>query len=48
LLGLSDPAPVMSSERTTYLDTGEVIEFAQGTVCGEWYRLKFELDPYKG
>ncbi len=48
LLGLSDPAPVLSAERTTYLDTGEVIEFSQGTFCGEWYRLKFGLDPYKG
>ena len=48
LLGLSDPAPVLSAERTTYLDTGEVIEFSQGTFCGDWYRLKFELDPYKG
>jgi GntR family transcriptional regulator len=48
LLGLSDPAPVLSTERTTYLDTGEVIEFSQGTFCGEWYRLKFGLDPYKG
>jgi GntR family transcriptional regulator len=47
LLGLSDPAPVLSTERTTYLDTGEVIEFSQGTFCGEWYRLKFGLDPYK-
>ena len=48
LLALSDPAPVMSTERTTYLDTGEVIEFALGTFCGDWYRLKFRLDPNKG
>ncbi len=48
LLGLVDPAPVMSTERTTYLDTGEVIEFSLGTFCGDWYRLKFELDPTKG
>jgi GntR family transcriptional regulator len=48
LLGLSDPAPVLSTERTTYLDTGEAIEFSQGTFCGEWYRLKFGLDPAKG
>jgi GntR family transcriptional regulator len=48
LLGLSDPAPVLSTERTTYLDTGEVIEFSHGIFCGEWYRLKFGLDPYKG
>ncbi len=48
LLGLSDPAPVLSTERTTYLVTDEVIEFSHGTFCGEWYRLKFGLDPYKG
>jgi GntR family transcriptional regulator len=48
LLGLADPAPVMSTERTTYLDTGEVIEFALGTFCGDWYGLRFELDPTKG
>lgn len=48
LLGLSAPAPVLQVERTTYLDTGEVIEFAQGVYCGEWYKLHFELDPYKG
>jgi len=48
LLGLSDPAPVLSTERTTYLDSGEVVEFAQGTFCGDWYRLKFGLDPNKG
>jgi len=48
LLGLSDPAPVLSTERTTYLNTGELIEFSQGTFCGEWYKLKFGLDPYQG
>nr|MBC7244031.1 GntR family transcriptional regulator [Chloroflexota bacterium] len=46
LLGLSAPAPVLHAERTTYLDTGEVIEFSQVFYCGEWYRLHFELDPY--
>lgn len=48
LLNLVDPAPVLSTERTTYLESGEVIEFAQATFCGDWYRLKFALDPYKG
>ena len=47
LLNLDDPAPVLSTERTTYLDNGEVIEFAQATFCGDWYKLKFALDPYK-
>jgi len=47
LLGLSGPAPVLSTERTTYLDTGEVIEFAQGTFCGDWYKLRFGVDLYK-
>jgi len=48
MLGLADPAPVMNTERITYLETGEVIEFARSTFCGDWYRLKFELDPNKG
>lgn len=47
LLGLSAPAPVLHAERTTYLDTGEVIEFSQAVYCGEWYGLHFELDPRK-
>jgi GntR family transcriptional regulator len=45
LLNLPDPSPVLGVERTTYLDTGEVVEFAHGVYCGEWYRLQFELDP---
>ncbi|MGB9880540.1 MAG: GntR family transcriptional regulator [Anaerolineae bacterium] len=47
LLGLSAPAPVLYAERTTYLNTGEVIEFSQAVYCGEWYKLHFELDPRK-
>lgn len=46
LLGLSDPAPVLNMERTTYLDSGEIIEFSQSTYCGEWYKLHFELSPH--
>jgi GntR family transcriptional regulator len=48
LLNLPEPAPVLSTERTTYLGGGEVIEYSQGVFCGEWYRLRFGLDPYKG
>jgi len=45
LLKLTYPAAVLRAERTTYLDTGEVIEFAQAIYCGEWYKLSLELEP---
>ena len=45
LLNLSYPAAVLRTERTTFLDTGEVIEFAIATYCGEWYRLSMLLEP---
>ncbi|MBC8449319.1 MAG: UTRA domain-containing protein [Chloroflexi bacterium] len=35
LLNLSYPAAVLRTERTTFLDTGEVIELAIATYCGE-------------
>lgn len=44
LLNLTYPAAVLRAERTTFLDTGEVIEFALGTYCGEWYRLGMLLE----
>lgn len=44
LLNLADPAAVLRTERTTFLDTGEVVEFALATYCGEWYRLGVRLD----
>jgi GntR family transcriptional regulator len=44
LLGLSYPAAVLRAERKTFLDTGEVIEFARATYCGEWYRLNMSLE----
>jgi GntR family transcriptional regulator len=47
LLRLSDPAPVLNAERTTYLETGAVVEVSRSTYCGEWYTLYFELDPHK-
>jgi GntR family transcriptional regulator len=43
LLDLSYPAAVLRAERTTYLDTGEVAEYALATYCGEWYRLSIHL-----
>ncbi len=44
LLNLSHPAAVLRTERTTFLDTGEVIEFSFAAYCGEWYRLSMLLE----
>ena len=44
LLNLSYPAAVLRAERTTFLDTGAVIEFGFSTYCGEWYRLSMVLE----
>ncbi|MBN1178509.1 MAG: GntR family transcriptional regulator [Anaerolineae bacterium] len=44
LLNLSYPAPVLRSERTTFLDSGEIVEFARASYCGEWYRLSIRLE----
>jgi len=44
LLNLTYPAAVLRAERTTFLDTGEVIEFSLATYCGEWYRLSMSLE----
>ena len=44
LLNLAYPAAVLRSERTTFLDTGEVIEFSLATFCGEWYRMSILLE----
>lgn len=43
LLNLDYPAAVLRAERTTLLDTGEVIEFSLASYCGEWYRLGMTL-----
>lgn len=44
LLHLSSPAAVLRTERSTYLDAGDIVEFAKATYCGEWYRLHISLD----
>jgi GntR family transcriptional regulator len=44
LLNLAYPAAVLRAERTTFLDTGGVIEFSLATYCGEWYRLSMRLE----
>ena len=44
LLNLTYPAAVLRTERTTFLDTGEVMEFALASYCGEWYRLGIHLE----
>lgn len=43
LLHLAHPAPVLSAERTTFLEDGQVIEYSRATYCGDWYRLRMEL-----
>ncbi len=43
-LSLVYPAAVLRSERTTYTDAGEVVEFSQATYCGESYRMIVDLD----
>ena len=47
LLNLTYPAAVLRTERTTLLDTGEVIDFALATYCGEWYRLGISLEEQR-
>jgi GntR family transcriptional regulator len=47
LLCLTDPAAVLRTERTTFLDTGDVIEFALASYCGEWYRLGMHLEEQR-
>jgi len=44
MLNLVYPAAVLRAERTTFLDTGEVIEFSLATYCGEWYRMSMLLE----
>jgi len=44
LLKIEPPAAVLRSERTTYLDSGDVIEYSQATYCGESYRLNIQLN----
>lgn len=45
LLSLPDPSALLGGERTTFLDNGEVIEYSSGVYCGDWYTLRFGLDP---
>jgi GntR family transcriptional regulator len=44
LLNLAYPAAVLRAERTTFLDTGEVIGFSLTSYCGEWYRMSILLE----
>ena len=44
LLHLTYPASVLRTERLTFLSSGEVIEFASATYCGEWYRLSMSME----
>jgi len=44
LLHLTYPAAVLRAERTTFLASGEIIEYALATYCGEWYRLSLTVE----
>lgn len=44
LLSLLNPSSVMRETRTTFLESGEVIEYSTGTYCGEHYHLLIKLD----
>lgn len=46
LLDLTSPAAVLRTERVTRLDTEEVIEYAEATYCGDWYRLRTHIDKH--
>jgi GntR family transcriptional regulator len=44
MLNLTYPSAVLHSERTTYNEKNEVIEFSDATYCGENYRMVVNLD----
>jgi GntR family transcriptional regulator len=44
LLALPEPSAVLHEYRTTYLDTGEIIEYSSATYCGDFYHLLINLD----
>jgi GntR family transcriptional regulator len=44
LLELSHPCAVLRTERTTFLDSGDVIGFTETSYRGEWYRLKVAVE----
>lgn len=44
LLSLPNPSAVLHAERTTYLESGDVIEFSRGIYCGDFYHLMIDLE----
>lgn len=44
MLNLTYPAAVLHSERTTYNEKDEIIEYSDATYCGENYRMVVNLD----
>ncbi len=44
MLSLTYPSAVLISERTTYNELDEVVEFSQATYCGDSYRMVVNLD----
>lgn len=43
ILELSYPSAVLRAERRTLLTTGEPIEFALASYCGDWYRMSITM-----
>ena len=44
LLSLSYPSPILRSQRLTYLENGDVIEFSLASYCGDSYKIEVNLD----
>jgi len=44
LLALPEPSAVLHEYRTTYLDSGEIIEYSAATYCGDFYHLRINLE----
>lgn len=44
LLSLPDPSAVLHASRTTYLESGEILEYSYATYCGDFYHLLIDLD----
>lgn len=47
ILELCYPSAVLRAERRTFLTTGEPIEFALATYCGNWYRMSITMEAHE-
>ena len=44
LLSLPNPSAVLHAVRSTYLESGEILEYSRATYCGDFYHLLIDLD----